>query len=59
VNDTDPGPAERREARKAQSRNRILDAAREIFFRDGFMDANLDDVAKGAGVAKGTLYRYF
>ena len=50
---------ERREARKAQSRSRILDAAREIFFRDGFMLANLDDVAKGAGVAKGTLYRYF
>ena len=23
------------------------------------MEANLDDVAKGAGVAKGTLYRYF
>ena len=23
------------------------------------MAANLDDVAKGAGVAKGTLYRYF
>jgi TetR/AcrR family transcriptional regulator len=51
--------SERREARKAQSRSRILDAAREIFFRDGFMPANLDDVAKGAGVAKGTLYRYF
>lgn len=50
---------ERREARKAQSRSRILEAAREIFFRDGFMIANLDDVAKGAGVAKGTLYRYF
>jgi len=55
----DVGAAERREARKALSRGRILDAAREIFFRDGFMEANLDDVAKGAGVAKGTLYRYF
>ena len=51
--------SERREAKKAQSRGRIIDAAREIFFRDGFMEANLDDVAKGAGVAKGTLYRYF
>ena len=49
----------RREAKKAQSRGRILDAAREIFFRDGFMEANLDEVARGAGVAKGTLYRYF
>lgn len=54
------GPAAaRREARKAESRGRILESAREVFFRDGFMDANLDDVARGAGVAKGTLYRYF
>jgi len=49
----------RREARKAESRGRILDAARGVFFRDGFMEANLDEVARGAGVAKGTLYRYF
>jgi TetR/AcrR family transcriptional regulator len=49
----------RREEKKAQSRRRILDAARGVFFRDGFMEANLDDVARGAGVAKGTLYRYF
>jgi AcrR family transcriptional regulator len=30
-----------------------------VFFRDGFMAANLDEVAERAGVAKGTLYRYF
>ncbi len=48
-----------RAGRKAASRQKILDAAREVFFRDGFMDANLDDVATGAGLAKGTLYRYF
>lgn len=53
------GAAVRREQRKARSRRRILDAAREIFFRDGFMEANLDHVAHRAGVAKGTLYRYF
>ena len=45
--------------RKAQSRRRILDSARDVFFRDGFMAANLDEVADRAGVAKGTLYRYF
>lgn len=48
-----------REAKKAAQRQRILDAARDVFFRDGFMEANLDEVAQGAGVAKGTLYRYF
>lgn len=50
---------ETREERKAQSRRRILESAREVFFRDGFMAANLDEVAERAGVAKGTLYRYF
>ncbi|HJO22632.1 MAG: TetR/AcrR family transcriptional regulator [Myxococcota bacterium] len=48
-----------REEKKAQSRRRILESAREVFFRDGFMQANLDEVAEKAGVAKGTLYRYF
>ncbi len=58
VADSKPVPRRRAE-KKAQSRRRILEAAREIFFRDGFMDANLDDMAQSAGVAKGTLYRYF
>lgn len=48
-----------RAERKAQSRQQILQAARDVFFRDGFMAANLDEVAESAGVAKGTLYRYF
>ena len=48
-----------RAEKKAKSRRRILDAARDVFFRDGFMTANLDEVAERAGVAKGTLYRYF
>jgi AcrR family transcriptional regulator len=48
-----------RDQKKAESRRRILDAARAVFFRDGFMKANLDEMAEKAGVAKGTLYRYF
>jgi AcrR family transcriptional regulator len=51
--------AQRREEKKQFSRQKILDAAREVFFRDGFMAANLDEVAQKASVAKGTLYRYF
>jgi AcrR family transcriptional regulator len=49
----------RRGERREQQRQRILEAARVVFFRDGFMPANLDEVAQRAGVAKGTLYRYF
>lgn len=58
---SDGGTSERftRAEKKKQSRRRIIDAAREVFFRDGFMPANLDEVAEKAGVAKGTLYRYF
>ena len=48
-----------RAEKKALSRRRILDSARTVFFRDGFVLANLDEVAQQAGVAKGTLYRYF
>ena len=48
-----------RDEKKAESRRRILEAARDVFFRDGFMRANLDEMAEKAGVAKGTLYRYF
>lgn len=44
-----------REAR----RERILEAALDIFSNKGFEAARLDDVAKRAGVAKGTLYLYF
>lgn len=57
-----PGPVSarpRRSEKKALCRARILEAARTVFFRDGFMEANLDEVAEGADVAKGTLYRYF
>jgi TetR/AcrR family fatty acid metabolism transcriptional regulator len=49
----------RREAKKALHRRKILETARAVFFRDGFVDTNLDEIARGAGVAKGTLYRYF
>lgn len=56
----DAAPARpRRGEKRALQRQRILESARGVFFRDGFMAANLDEVASGAGVAKGTLYRYF
>lgn len=45
----------RKEARPAE----IIDAAIDEFAEKGFANAKLDDVAKRAGVAKGTLYRYF
>src|SRR3954451_14693264 len=37
----------------------ILDAALAVFGEAGFARAKLDDVARQAGVSKGTLYLYF
>jgi len=43
----------------ADKRQSILDAALDEFAARGFADARLDDVARRAGVAKGTIYLYF
>ena len=37
----------------------ILDAAFQVFGEEGFARTKLDDVARSAGVSKGTLYLYF
>src|SRR4051812_37383300 len=48
-----------RAERQAERRRAILDAALDEFAAAGFAAARLDDVAKRAGVAKGTIYLYF
>ena len=48
-----------RKARSAARREAILTAALDEFSARGFEAARLDDVAKRAGVAKGTIYLYF
>lgn len=37
----------------------ILDAAFEVFGERGLAGARLEDIARRAGVAKGTIYLYF
>ena len=48
-----------REARGAARRDAILAAALDEFSARGYEAARLDDVAKRAGIAKGTIYLYF
>jgi AcrR family transcriptional regulator len=48
-----------RTAKAAARREAILDAALDEFSARGFEAARLDDVARRAGVAKGTIYLYF
>jgi AcrR family transcriptional regulator len=45
-----PGPDTKREA--------IFDAALELFGRYGYRRTSIDDIARAAGVAKGTVYLY-
>jgi AcrR family transcriptional regulator len=46
-------------ATKAATRQRILEAARELFFASGFEAATTRDIADAAGIASGTLFNYF
>jgi AcrR family transcriptional regulator len=50
---------DRRAARREQRRATILAAALEEFVTRGFAAARLDDVARRARIAKGTIYLYF
>jgi len=53
------GIKERKEREKLQRRNDILDAAEQLFFKKGFETVTMDQIAKKAELAKGTLYLYF
>jgi AcrR family transcriptional regulator len=44
---------------QARRRKRILDAADELFARQGYTEVQMDEVAQRAKVAKPTIYRYF
>lgn len=46
-------------ARLADTRRAILNAARDLVAEGGFAAAQMTEVARKAGVATGTLYRYF
>jgi AcrR family transcriptional regulator len=48
-----------REAQKALTRNRLLDAAVEVFAQGGGLDATMDEIARSAGVTRATLYAHF
>jgi AcrR family transcriptional regulator len=53
------GTKEKWAERRAARREAILAAALDEFAERGFEGARLDDVARRAGIAKGTIYLYF
>ncbi len=52
-------PSSSRAERAAGRRQAIIDAALDEFISRGFTATRLDDIAKRAGVAKGTIYLHF
>ena len=52
-------PTERTAARNAETRRRIVAAARALIAKGGYAEAQVAAVASRAGVATGTVYRHF
>lgn len=45
--------------RRGRKFDQVMAGAREVFLRDGYEGASVDDIARAAGVSKATLYAYF
>lgn len=55
-----PRSARRTWTRRSEARpDEILSSALDVFIRQGFDAARMEDIAQGAGVTKGALYLYF
>src|SRR6478609_9345709 len=54
------GTVDRPTTRRGQrTRAALVEAAAEVFAEKQFLDTNVSDIAKRAGTAHGTFYRYF
>ena len=52
-------PTDRRREFSAQTRQRLVDEATELFARQGYAGTSLDEVVSAANVTKGALYHHF
>jgi AcrR family transcriptional regulator len=48
-----------REVKKRKTRNAIMEAAVRLFSEKGFEKTSIDQLARTAGIGKGTIYSYF
>lgn len=48
-----------RTKRGERTRTALIAAARQVFERDGYLDAKITDISKAAGTASGSFYTYF
>lgn len=51
--------ARRGTPRGEKTRRKLIDAARKVFERDGYFEANVEGIVAEAGVARGSFYTYF
>ena len=56
---TTSAPLGRRERKKLEVRNRIHDAARELFTSKGFHNTTVDEIAAAADVSPATVFNHF
>lgn len=56
---TDPTPETPDGPRSARKRAAILNAATEVFLRDGYPGASMDEIAALSAVSKQTIYKHF
>lgn len=47
------------EIKRGRKFDQVLSGARDVFLRDGYEGASVDQIARAAGVSKATLYSYF
>lgn len=47
------------EIKKGRKFDQVIEGARDVFMRDGYEGASVDEIARAAGVSKATLYSYF
>jgi AcrR family transcriptional regulator len=47
------------EMENIDKKEKILEAAREVFFKKSFYEATMDDIAQLSGIKKPTIYYYF
>src|SRR3954464_9122257 len=48
-----------RSRKGVQTRARLVDAAKQIFEENGFLEARISDIAERAGLSHGSFYHYF
>ncbi|RXT55954.1 hypothetical protein B6S44_07655 [Bosea sp. Tri-44] len=60
LTNTPPGGNEpQQDLRSTLTRRQILDGARQVFLRNGFVGTSIEQITTQTGVSKATIYRYF